>query len=411
MINIENRHLYCRISKKEVSLSCLGFIFAALFVTIPYISDIFPIYRWVINYLLQPFFMGLVFLYCIIKKKKYTPKYLWLFGLLLGLCVIMLVTTIINKQNIILALLYTISILTIPLFFSVVGPNLFFSVLKGISAYFRIVLICWSLTIIIFRNNGLYHFGGGRNYYFWGNVNSSIKMAMPAVAIFSVIDIWKHKKILKTTWVITLFVLAAQFYIKSYVAAIGMVIYVGVLLLSLLKNGILNYIPRWTPWVLSLAILFCICLIQFSGTQQILNRVGLYFDRLGSITARIKMWEQGIKAIKGNLHGFGYLTDFSEFIRLGNYYPSTAHNLYIDITMQAGVFGVVVFIIFLYSSIKFMPDWNVWGVVPASLFAYAVMWNFEPYFLRPHFQCYLILLFIFLSLNLYQNENLKIRNN
>lgn len=388
-----------KINTERLKHFLIGFFFAMLLVVIPSIADIFPLYGWMVKGVLRPFFLIILFFYVLFRQKSFYSNDLRLLCYLIIFSVLMMITTIIGRGNILSAFIYALSILSIPLFFITVDSNSLYPTTKGISAYLHILLILYLLSVFFFHNKGMYNFGLDRKYYFWGHVNSSVKLALPSVTILGIMDTYKKGHISISTWIISFLAFFAQVYSKSYVAAMGMLIYLGILVFFSRKPLVIHYIPKWLPLAFSLFILFCCCMLSIPAAQHVMREVGTFLGRAMSVDYRFIIWRQGISSVTDNIWGYGRLSSFNQYIHIRNYYPSSAHNLYIDLAMQLGVIGLVLFICFLLRSFNLMPAWRSWIMIPAALFSYAFMWNLEPYFSEPHFTLFLILLFVCVSLN------------
>lgn len=392
-------HTIMQRRKESISHAIIGFMFAAAEMYIASLSYYFPVYRIVFAYGITTIYF--VFLIpMLIFHKNINKTSLILMVLLFAVCACGIIATILNKGSITRSLAWMISLLLIPVFFTALGPKLSISTVKGISIYCRIYLILYLISVIMFKERGMYlpdESNGARNFYFLGHVNSSIKLALPALSVFAIVDLWTRKKIRKTTWIFILLTLAAQFYTASYVAAVGICIYVIVLFVFSQKRQLASRLPRWFPLAVSGVFFVLIILTQRSVFQYVMNFATL-FNRTGSISIRGLIWNKGLSAIEENRFGYGPFCDYSRMIRIGTYLPSSAHNLFIDAAIQTGILGAVLFVVFLFLLMKNMPSWEKWPVIPAVLFAYAIMWNFEPYFVDFHLQCMLLLLYLMISL-------------
>lgn len=388
-----------------VSNYCLGFCFAAIFVPIPIFSDIVPFYGALLQRLIRPLFILLILIGSISRRKRYVNIYLRLILLLSLFCALLCLSTILSENSILSAVAFSVSIIGVPLFFLSVGSRMSYNILKGISDYLVLITTINVISIIIFHNNGLYNIEAGKNYYILGHVNSAVKIELPAIALLTALDYFRLGKISRSTWFATLFVLFSLYYSKSYVGAVGFSVYLLFIIAITINKRFIRYVPYWLPMVISLIIFFVCCIMSAPAVQLALAGIENYFGRPGALNSRTMMWAQGINIISNNLMGCGRIVDYSNYIRLGNYYPSSAHNLYIDITMQVGLAGVALLIYILFYAQKCTPKWSELPVIPASLISYAIMFNFEPYFSEPFFIALLILLFAFISMNFVGSKN------
>ncbi len=388
-----------RINKKNFTYAAMGFVFAAVEMNITSLSYYFPIYRRLFVYGIMPTYFVLLVILLPFRKNHIKTISLIQLGLLLTVCTFGIITSVFNENRFSQSLAWMVSLLLIPVFFITFESKLPLEAVKGISVYCRIILVAYLISVVLFRKEGMYLPEGGdgaRNYYFLGHVNSSIKLVLPAVTVFAIVDIWEKGKIRFFTWILTIATLAIQFYTESYIAAFGMCIYVFVLLLFPRKGGLVDRLPKWSPLALS-GLVFLIIVAVRSLFHSVVQ-FGSIFGRSMSIVNRGIIWDMGFSAIEKNIYGYGPFCDYSRLIRIGRYFPSSAHNLYLDAAIQIGVIGSTFFIVLLFLLIIKMPSWKKWPVIPAALFSYSVMWNFEPYFVDLYLQCTLLLLFLMFHL-------------
>lgn len=396
-----------RFERKNFIYAIMGFLFAAVEMNITSLSYLFPAYRQFFIHGIMPTYLAFLIILLVFRRDHIKTISLIQLGLLLAVCVFGIVTSVFNDIGFGQSLAWVVSLLLILVFFITFDSGLPLATVKGISLYCRIILIAYLISVILFRKKGMYlpeGSDGARNYYFLGHVNSSVKLALPAVAVFAIVDIWGKGKICFFTWLFTIATLIAQFYTESYVAAIGMFIYMLALFVFSRKSDLVDRFPKWSPLAVS-GMIFLIIVAVRSLFQSVVQ-FGAIFGRSLSIVGRGLIWDMGFSAIEKNIYGYGLFCDYSRLIRLGTYLPSSAHNIYIDAIIQIGIIGAALFIILLFVLIKNMPPWKKWPVIPAALFSYAVMWNFEPYFVDLYLQCTLLLLFLMFHLPRKTKNNL-----
>ena len=392
-------HTVWRRRNAKIFYTVIGFLFAAAEMYISSLVYFIPGYRQACIYGIGTVYFVL-FTFILLSRRNINNSNLVLICLLFAVCVCGIIASAVNGGGITHPLAYTMSLLLIPIFFSSFGSETPFPIIKGISLYCRIFLILYLLSVVLFKEHGLYQPGGRdavRLYYLLGHVNASVKFALPALSTFTVADLWREDKIRPSTWVLILLTLAAQFYVKSYVAAFGMCAFVLTLFVFAKKRQLAARFPKWLPLAVSGGIFALIVVAQRSAFLSVVTFAG-QFGRSGSISSRGLMWSKGLSLIEENKFGYGLFCDYSSLIRLNTYFPSSAHNLFLDVSIQTGMLGGVLFVLFLFLLMKNMPSWERWPVIPAALFSYAIMWNFEPYFADLHLHCTLLLLFLLLNL-------------
>ena len=397
--NMFSNHEIGQMRKRDITYGVMGFVFAAAEMNITFISYHFPIYRRILVYAIMPILLTLLLILLVFGKSNAKKASTVHVLLLFAICICGVSAAAFSHIGVIQSLGWMVSLLLIPTFFMTMGREMPLSVVKGISAYCWIVVSLQLLSVILFHTTGLYtpeNSEGGRLYFFLGHVNSSVKVVLPALAIITVVDIWSKGKVCVHTWIVTLTSLASLFYTESYTGAVGLSFYVIILFIFTKCGWIVDWLPKWSPLALS-GLLFLIIVIVRSAFQSVVQ-FGAALGREGSIITRGTIWDMGFSAIEKNINGYGPFCDYSQFIRIGSYYPSSAHNLFIDSIIQVGVIGAILFVLLLFLLINYMPSWRKWPMIPATLFSYAIMWNFEPFFVDLYLQCTILILYLMFSL-------------
>lgn len=362
----------------------IGFIFGVLFIRIGYIYETSRIYRYAVEILR----VGVMaFSIPIIVRSNVSVKRLSTYVLLLAFDSILVLRTMSNDGSWLYAAYFAVSLFYVPVFFDSLPAEERYDFLRGLACYFRIIIVCEFACMILFRETGMYNTGEyPRNFYLLGHVNASIKTTLPAVTLFAVLDIHYKNRLSYSTVAFTIATIAFYIFVQAAASTIGAILYVIMLCVFLRKNKFTRRIPKSLPLFLSLAVFVAVCFLQVSKVMTAVNAIALVVGRDPTLSGRTTIWSQAMKAVRSNLNGYGLITNFSPWLRITNifnpksYIPSSAHNIYFDILMQAGVLGLILFILYVFRCIKSSDKAECLVPARAFLFAYLIMWNFEPYF-------------------------------
>lgn len=364
----------------------LGFIFGLAFIRIGYLFSVLSVYRYGVQVLRVAFI-----LICLpfIFKMNLTMKQLITYLSLAIFCAIIFFRTISNDGDYVGALFFAGSLLFVPLFFISISREKLFSLLDGLALFFKIILLCEFICMILFRNTGMYRVGrytSTRAFYFLGHRNADIKFTLPAITLFAVLDLHKEKRLSLSTIFFTVATVFFNIYVNAITAVVGVFIYVAALYLCLYRKEWVKKIPIYTPVYVSILIFFVICFMQTSLLSRSISPIVSFLGRDASLSGRVTIWNMTVKAITDNMFGYGYLTDYTRWLRFANtlnqttYVPSSAHNIYFDILMQGGIMSLPFFMFYIIRCVEAVPKAECLAPVTAYLFAALIMWNFEPYF-------------------------------
>lgn len=369
-----------KVNKQEMIYKFCGFLFGLINIPIVYFVDTSTVYK-IGSWLMQAIFILITFFMLLVKIQKSSQQEVSpIFALGIMGC-ILIFNTIINRRELAYALRFAILFFSIPAFIISVGRRNIISIMSGLSVYYRLLIISNIIVFIIFNPlGGLYNRGQVREYYLCGHVNSFVKIALPGIALQTFLDLKQGTRLSKRTTVYTIAVFYTLICMHSYVALIGMIIYEIALLTYAKLKKIPSHISTLAPIYLSVVLFAIVCLFRMSEVTNRILDFGSSLQRTGSVSSRMRMWTQGWNAVMKNPWGYGCLSDFSDFIRLGSYLPSTSHNFYIDIMLQAGIVGVICIVLFMCLCLRHIEDAEYYRVIMPMMFSFSIMCNFEPYF-------------------------------
>lgn len=365
-----------RINIKSLLIQVCGGISGLAFLPPLFLKDNYPQFDTMIMYIqvICILFMFLLSIFINIKKcVKCIPLYF-----LYILCLLLLVPRL-NEPNVTTAMGFTLSLISIFSFFAINKKVIIDEFILGMVKYLMVIIALNIITMILFPS-GLYNIGTGRKYFFLGHVNAAIKYYLPTWILLGYLKqrILHVRSVLWITWLIcTISMLIIQSYTALFGAGIFALVYI------VLKN---KKIRSW--FFDGRVIVICSFLIyRFLASpffQNIIYFVGISVSRDRSIYLRLQMLTQAQQSIRESpWFGYGFLSDYARYIHLNNYYPSSAHNLFADILLCAGIIGLVLFFIFVFLclSTENVKGFHKSEVFLAGLCAWGVMWNFEPYFM------------------------------
>lgn len=360
-----------KIDKRKIGAIFLGLWYAFSYIQIMYLYDCTSWYRllfWGARISLTIFTWDFYFS---IRKNK-NLNYLIVTGM--GIFSFLLfVNTIYNCGKILNCCIFLLSLFTIIVFFDLLDKDDLQNCIRGVLFFFWILLIVQILSMIL-RPEGLYNHQMGRKYYFLGHVNYSGKMFVWGIALQAFMEKKSNRPMRKTFvyWLLSFAVVGVS---KSYVSIVG-IAFLGVLL----------YCSEWikvsSKWMLlenAIISLILVVIHSLANNLQHLVTALSTIGRMSSLTVRLSIWEQGLKTALKSIIGHGYVDDYSKYIRYGNYVPSSAHNLNIDLLISVGLLGFVAFCIYLFALVRNAEsNKNAYPMLCTALVC-AFMWNFEPY--------------------------------
>lgn len=295
----------------------------------------------------------------------------------LGVFSLILVIPRVREDNLSTALGFSLSLCSLFLFFLMEKEEIVDEVLKGLLKYLLIIVWINVASVFIFPD-GLYDMDAARKRYFLGHVNGMIKFYLPTWVLLGYQQnrMGAMGKLFWSTWVACAISLLIG---KSYVSVLGAVIF---LITYLFFQSYRGHCRDGRIILLGSFLIYQV--MQFDCVQKGIMQIGNSIGKTTSVRTRLQMLEQAKSAISGSTWlGYGYLSEYSRYIHLDhNYYPTSAHNLFLDIMLNTGTAGLMLFLIFLVlcMSGSNKNEMSKETVFLAGLCTWGVMWNFEPYF-------------------------------
>lgn len=360
-----------KLNTKKISLMLLGMWCAFSYIQVMYLYDCVSWYR--------PIFWGsrivlIIFVWIFYFIKKHYKELDLLLVIGLGIfSFIFLVNTIYNGGKILSCAIFLLSLISIIAFFDLLDGNDLQYCIRGMMLFLWVLLFVQIISIYL-KPEGLYNYQIGRKYYFLGHVNYSGKVLVWGVAFQAFLEKHKKKSLIKTFiyWLLSLIVVGVS---RSYISIVGIAL-LGVLLFCGRRIKISS---KWIIFGNVIIILLLKIIHFFINNLQHLEMALSKIGRMLSLTIRFSIFEQGLRMALKRVNGYGYIDDYSKYIWYGNYFPSSAHNLNIDILISVGVFGLLAFYVYIFALVKNSENNIIAYPILCTALVSVFMWNFEPY--------------------------------
>lgn len=367
-----------RITRKNVIGWLIGNLCGFCYFQPQFLSENSSIYYYACNSTQFVFsiLILLIFVIMAIRKKilsvEFNPIFVWIF-----FSVILLIPNLSEQSmSTILFLVSNLAILCLFVVFRIFDE----SILQGCSFYLSLLVYINFFTIFLFPD-GLYNVGLARKFYFFGHVNGMIKYIIPCLVLRATVDMLKKGKYSLNTLILEALSFIVLLYTKAYTGLFGMLIFIIGQIIYFTRGILVKAITAQMA-LFSSVIMFLTITSDFF--LWCINFLGELLERSYSISSRYAIWEQARDWISDSLIlGYGYITDYSSFLRIGNYLPSSAHNFFLDILMNSGIIGISLVLIFLWGiteRIDAIHDEKAKGHIIIGIWSISIMWNFEPWF-------------------------------
>ena len=285
---------------------------------------------------------------------------------------IMLISTIINSGNIIFCCTAYIPAVAISMYTEMLIKCNLKKFLINLSCILGIFIIINFLTVIIFPGGH-----SGRNIYFLGLDNSSGLMVILSVVFITLTAyLYKGKQTLTSILIV---VIACVTYLMTKAATpiIGCVIFVFFLFFIYKKKNAMK-VFNYRVYLMVTIIFFVLFIIL--RMQNLFSYI--LVDLLGkdlTFNGRTLIWDYAIELFKKNpLLGTGMEVYETRLQVKGMYH---AHNTYLNILMEGGVLGFVIYITILLVEGKQLVKNNVINsIISVGFFIYFIMGISEVYY-------------------------------
>lgn len=329
-MQIQKQQMKIVIPKNEI-LPYVLFVLATTVYTVPmYLTTRSTAVYYFCNYL-PAFIMG-CYLLQNLKKPTYREAAVIVYGLAL------LVSTVMNDGSLIRILTQMVRILLPCMVLESLSADekkmkILFYAMRDITMLFFLLNIF--LTFVY--PNGISGFSHTVSDSLYGNTNVTIRAIYPGFFASCMLDINRRRPSL---WTILFF--AGVFYLSLtvYVMATAVVGTTIILCWLLFEKVLRRNLKKALIAVLVVIAVFEIGVIVSKNEYSVLKFMLDFFQKDENMTGRYLIWEDAIALIRRKfLWGYGLLTGEELLKMVGN--SSGTHNLWLDMLLEGGVFGLV----------------------------------------------------------------------
>lgn len=379
-------------NKKNI-LKTIGYIILLLpFFEIPYFKEMYPISEKV--YQLLFILSSFVTLILVISKKKYSKiiNYIVLF------LIILLGSTIYNSGSIMYCVNYILNIIVLCFLTDFGVNNNTKPFLNGLEILLEILIIVNLFTIIAFPNGMYVNNNGFYQNWLLGYKNSHILYIFPALLI-SFINSYKSKsKFEMKNYILLIISFISTILVNNSTGITGLAIIAGYLIFrkKILSSNIFNI---YNYIIINIVLFFSIVVFKVQNIFSFIIVDILHRDI--TFTDRIYVWEKAITTIsEKKIFGWGNIS----FIYTNNVHST--HNIILGVLFNAGVVGLISFILMLYKGFKKLWTYRnceIVKFVSIFFFAYLLMMLTETY----NYKYFLYLLIIPYSIKVFIKEKVE----
>jgi len=374
-------------------------IFATIILTIlfkPYFFSLNSIVNNLFN--IASIFVCLIIIYIYIARKKINK-----FFILIGLyCLILLLSTIINNSGLIYLIYklfrFTGFVFYIDILLDENKENFF----KPFLSYFSVFNILNFFTILINNNRNV-----NRNYFLGYDNDLAIILTMGCFILLIYNIGFKHDKKVKLVIFLNYVIsVISAFLVRSATIKISILLFLVCVIIYIFRKIFkkLRFIFNYKMYLFVAIISFL--LIVFGNIQN--NFVGALnlLGRDTTFTGRTEIWQETIDVVKENfVIGTGYMAMDTRLQKMKIYH---AHSTYLNVFLETGVIGAVLYLIILISLQKFLrniKEDKIKLILEIAIFTYLIITIFEVYIYIEYFITLLLLI-----TNYSTNKKLKIKD-
>lgn len=392
-----------RIKLSELLISAM-----TVFMIRPYYIQINEILNSIWAYITVVFFIVSIYL---IFKFKY-QKNIYLVSIFFG--VYFLATLLHNKENIFscistiaqAALAYNIGILYL-------NKTYRRAITKIVPIISSVYLYADALSVFFQISSRVLHIESTMTLL--GYDNYAAFYILPLITIKLFFCIQKNGKITLENWICTILCIASKGFTQSYAAVLSFVLLIVLfILLNRFKN--IRKMINIKNGIVFILVMFI--LVYFFEIQNIISAFLLSSGKGLTLNSRTIIWNYVVPRLDQlPLIGLGYLDSqyFLNYFEFPYGFVAThAHNILLDVTIQTGFIGLVVYIVIL-CDIKFYKKLLVYKhyrIMWIGLICYLILGFFDSYPFLSSFYLAISLLkqYTFLEKRFYQNKKIKIKS-
>ena len=361
-------------------------IFALFFIFIePHKFTDFAIFHKVITYLKVLFSFIFLVLYFLRGKYKKIDIFILIYFITI------LISSIINKVELLEYLYFFPGLIGFLLYSSMAIDNNKQAYLKTFSLYFIIISICNFITVLL--NNDRYN----NRVYFLGYDNTFVPIIV--IGCFILLICLSEKKYIKSLLYkmictgIILLNFIESFIVRSATFKVGMVAVLFAYFLFYKNKKIESHLKKNTYFLyLIISFVFFLMIVVLRMQDHFEYIIVNMLHRNMTFTGRTYFWDLSIEYIKKNIFiGTGYWNMTKRLTYQGIYH---AHSTYLSILLESGIVGFVSYYIILIKNgfnINKIKLNKIKKIITFAFFSYFIMTVYEVY-IFPHLFYLLMLL-------------------
>ena len=240
-----------------------------------------------------------------------------------------------------------------------------------------------------------------RQYYLFGNVNTTTRYLLPGLMFSFLYDLLKYKKIRKRNWLLLVLSWITLIEVQAVTGMLGLLFFTLFTIMKLGKNkAFIVYISTLIG-----SILLTIFLVFFKLESNLLSNILALFDKDLTFSYRDILWINATDMINQSpLWGYGSFTKEEMELNIGNSF--SAHNYYLDILLRGGFIALTILmtsLLYISKSILKSRGSRVVSLIIATSGSYFIMWVAEPFISTESF---MLPIFLVIIGRVYTLENL-----
>ena len=370
-----------KLKRQDIVFFVLGVLSIATYVWPYYMTVLIPGFNGIMIMVFRYMSYLITVMTAIICRKELfalLKKSLVFIVLYLALYIALLLSTVFHSGKQAELIEPFIKVFFFSLLLAVATANKSSYMLKGMAfVYNAIIVISLINAFVPFPGlSGVEYFATTKNVYF--------RFIFLGIMLDAYLDYREAEKLrIRTLVFLGMIVVTTLLFRSSTGFAVSFVSFALLLIKTVFMKGEMKMAKSWLFLLIAVAIgILVVFLRQISFYADFIESV---FGKDASFTGRVDLWDQVLKLIAKNpVFGYGHLS-MDGYIIFGNehWMSASCHNLYLDIMVEAGIIGLVIFFIMLLILLRNIDRCEYSSMAQTFsilFFACLIAFNFEVYF-------------------------------